>query len=595
VIEFLHIHSFHEYIHAADLNVSRREFRIGMESKPYRVSLIAGVLCAIVAFSGYSNPTGSTTNSGEVTTLAGTASAAAYFSKPDGVAVDSSGNVYVADSAGKLIRKITPDGVVTTLAGSGDAGHVDGLGSAASFSSPAGVAVDSSGNVYVADWPNNLIRKIAPDGVVTTLAGSGQKGHANGQGNAASFKWPAGVAVDSSGNVYVSDSANNLIRKITPNAVVTTLAGSGDAGHVDGLGSAASFNDPAGVAVDSLGNVYVSDTNNNLIRKIAPDGVVTTLAGSGQKGHADGHGSAASFWGPHGIAADSSGNVYVGDFANNLIRKIAPDGVVTSFAGSTAAGGRADGRGSEASFNGPGGVAVDSSGNVYVTDGGNNLIRKITPDGGVATLAGSGSIGRVDGRGSEASFYDPGGVGVDSFGNVYIADFNNNLIRKIAPDGLVTTLAGSGKAGHANGRGTAASFSWPDGVAVDSFGNIYVADLNNNLIRKITADAVVTTLAGSGNAGYADGRGTAAMFLYPADVAVDSSGNVYVADTDNNRIRKVSPDGVVTTLAGSGQKGHSDGAGTAASFDEPSGIAVDSSGNIYVADSGNNTIRKIQP
>jgi len=321
-------------------------------------------------------------------------------------------------------------------------------------------------------------------------------------------------------------------------------------------------------------------------------GIVTTLAGSGSYSFADGTGTAASFNGPRGVAVDSSGNVYVADTSNSRIRKITSAGVVTTLAGSGTAA-YADGTGTTASFNGPQGVAVDSSGNVYVADINNNRIRKITSAGIVTTLAGSGSYSFADGTGTAASIAQPAGVAVDSSGNVYVADSGNNRIRKITSAGVVTTLAGSGIGAYTDGTGTTASFNGPQGVAVDSSGNVYVADSNNSRIRKITSAGVVTTLAGSGDWAYADGTGTTASFNGPQGVAVDSSGNVYVADTSNSRIRKITSAGVVTTLAGSAA-GFADGTGTAASFNYPYGVDVDSSGNVYVADINNSRIRKIQ-
>jgi streptogramin lyase len=552
------------------------------------------------------------TPAGVVRTLAGTAGArgsadgtgsAARFYNPSGVAVDASGNVYVADSYNNTIRKITPAGAVTTLAGTAGAyGSADGTGSAARFQYPSGVAVDGSGNVYVADTYNNTIRKITPAGVVTTLAGTaGSNGSADGTGSAARFYRPYGVTVDGNGNVYVADTLNYTIRKITPAGAVTTLAGTaGSNGGADGTGSAARFNNPQGVAVDGSGNVYVADTVTHTIRKITPAGVVTTLAGTaGWYGSADGTGSAARFASPSGVAVDASGNVYVADSYNSTIRKITPAGVVTTLAGTAGAYGSADGTGSAARFDYPSGVAVDGSGNVYVTDSNNNTIRKITPAGAVTTLAGTaGAYGSADGTGSAARFQYPSGVAVDASGNVYVADTYNHTIRKITPAGAVTTLAGTaGLSGSADGTGSAARFWYPYGVAVDGSGNVYVADTRNYTIRKITPAGVVTTLAGTAGArGSADGTGSAARFANPYGVAVDGSGNVYVADTDNDTIRKITPAGVVTTLAGTaGSVGSADGTGSAARFYFPEGVAVDASGNVYVADSYNSTIRKITP
>jgi Dockerin type I domain/NHL repeat len=524
---------------------------------------------------------------------------AARFNSPGAVAVDGSGNVYVADTNNNTIRKITPAGVVRTLAGTaGLSGSADGTGSAARFKSPSGVAVDGSGNVYVADSYNHTIRKITPAGVVTTLAGTaGWQGSADGTGSAARFRYPSGVAVDGSGNVYVADSLNHTIRKITPAGVVTTLAGTAlSSGSADGTGSAARFNSPRGVAVDGSGNVYVADFYNHTIRKITPAGVVTTFAGTaGSVGSADGTGSAARFGNLTGVAVDGSGNVYVADTFSYTIRTITPAGVVTTLAGGS--WGSADGTGSAARFDNPSGVAVDGSGNVYVADGG--TIRTITPAGVVTTLAGTAPVAAsADGSGSAARFSIPYGVAVDGSGNVYVGDTNNETIRTITPAGVVTTLAGTAPvAASADGTGSAARFYYPSGVAVDGSGNVYVADEGNNTIRKITPAGVVTTLAGTaGSSGSADGTGSAARFYYPSGVAVDGSGNVYVADELNHTIRTITPAGVVTTLAGTALSyGSADGTGSAARFRYPSGVAVDGSGNVYVADEGNSTIRKITP
>jgi sugar lactone lactonase YvrE len=319
-----------------------------------------------------------------------------------------------------------------------------------------------------------------------------------------------------------------------PTSQVTIVAGSGSAGSANGTGSAASFDDPTGVAVDDSGNVYVADYVNNLIRKITTSGVVTTLAGSITPGSSNGPFYEASFNGPWGLTVDKSGNVYVADKGNNLIRKINPAGTVSTLAGSGTKGASNNAVDSLATFYAPEGVAVDATGNVYVADAGNNLIRKISASGGVSTLAGSGSQGSANGTGTSASFNNPVGVAVDASGNVYVADAYNNLIRKITPAGVVTTVAGSGSVGVENGTGTAASFYYPVGLVVDASENIYVADLKNNLIRKITSTGIVTTFAGLGSTG-----ANSVALNNPAGLAVDTSNNVYIADTYNQVIRKI--------------------------------------------------------
>ncbi|MAG34976.1 MAG: hypothetical protein CL878_01800, partial [Dehalococcoidia bacterium] len=326
---------------------------------------------------------------------------------------------------------------------------------------------------------------------------------------------------------------------------VVTLAGSaGSGGSTDGTGSSARFNDPRGVAVDSSGTVYVADRSNYSIRVVTAAGVVSTLAGQvGSFGSDDGTGSAARFSFPEGVAVDIGGTVYVADTVNHTIRKVTPSGVVTTLAGSAGNSGSADGTGSTARFNSPFSVAVDSGGMVYVADGNNHTIRKVTTSGVVTTLAGfAGSSGSTDGTGSSARFNGPRGVAVDGSGAIYVADTNNHAIRKVTAAGVVTTLAGqAGSFGSDDGVGTAARFKNPLRVAVDNDGTVYVSDFSNHTIRRITASGVVTTLAGSaGISGSADGTSSSARFNGPVGVAVaGTGGTLFVADRFNNTIRRV--------------------------------------------------------
>ncbi len=479
----------------------------------------------------------------------------------------------------------------TTLAGAASVGIDDGVRAAARFSSPYGIAMDGHGLTYVADSANHTIRKVTMGGIVTTVAGrAGEAGFAAGKGAAAQFNFPVAVAADGAGNLYVADTGNRVIRKIAPDGTVSTLAGSvGLRGNDDGTGSAARFDDPRSIAVDGAGNVYVGEFTRSTIRKITPAGVVTTLAGtSGEHGLRDGTGSAALFFEPTGLAAMADGTLYVGD--RQVIRKITPAAEVSTLAGRYGTSGTADGVGTDARFTWVWGVAVDPAGNVYVADMGASTIRQITPAGTVTTLAGTANaLGDEDGTRAAARFAYPTGVAVDPIRGLMVADRGNNTIRTITADGSVNTLAGLSpfdSAGNADGTGPAARFYEPDGMTVGPNGDLFIADRGNHIIRKVTPAGVVTTLAGqAGVAGHADGTGSAARFNEPRAVAVDTEGNVFVADSRNCVIRKITAAGVVTTIAGSpGVSGQTDGAWASARFTYPRGIVYHVSGRLFVLD-----------
>jgi hypothetical protein len=589
---------------------SMKTLMIGSGSSIQRKAMFCVLACAMIWSSHWI--LGQTTQY-TFTTVAGSAHSGsdngtgttARFKHPWGMALDGAGNVYVGDNGNHTIRKITPNGIVSTLAGqTGITGSTDGTGSAARFGSAAdgtlGLGTDNSGNIYVADRGNHTVRKINSAGVVSTLAGlAGSAGSADGPTTAARFYFPAGLAVDSVGNVYVADWPNCTVRKITPNGMVSTLAGlAGSPGSADGPATAARFSFPTDLAVDRTDNIYVADSGNNTIRKITPGGVVSTLAGlAGQTGSMDGTAGGARFDDPTGVATDSVGNVYVADKNNYVIRKITPSAVVSTLVGRAGSGGSVDGIGSAARFGTVAKVVVDSSGTVYASDFGNNTIRKVSADGTASTLAGLGGIGSADGPGNTAQFFHSYGVAVDSADSIYVADTFNHTIRKMTPAGTVSTLAGqAGNPGRVNGTVTAARFYFPASVAIDLAGTMYVTEIHNHQIRRITPGGVVSTLAGSpnGDAGSTDGAGSAARFNRPFGVTVDTLGNLYVADSANHTIRRITPNGTVTTWAGSaGISGSADGTRSSARFSFPTGLVLDGGGNLYVADSDNHVIRKI--
>jgi sugar lactone lactonase YvrE len=513
----------------------------------------------------------------------------ARFRNPAGICVDSEGNVYVADTGNHTIRKVTPSGVVSTLAGlPGDWGSQDGEGTGARFRSPAGLAVDGAGNVYVADRSNHTIRKVSPAGVVTTLAGwPGASGSSNGTGGSARFNHPEAIALDGEGNLVVADRGNRTIRHVTGAGDVTTLAGLAPvSGGDDGTGPDARFAAPSGVAMTLSGDFLVADRDGWSIRKVTPGGVVTTVAGRASPwGTADGSSEEARFWWAHDVAVGGSGEAFVADTYNQTIRKVSEAGYVSTLAGQPLVWGSTDGAGSDARFSDPAGIALAASGNLYVSDEANCTIRRVSPTGVVTTLAGSYE-GSRDGAGKLARFRGPWGITVDGGETVYVADSLNHTIRKITPSGIVTTFAGTaGYRGSDDGTGSEARFYEPAGVAVDRFGYVFVADRGNHTIRRITPAGVVTTLAGEpGRSGLEDGIGSDALFSYPTGIRLDGSGILYVADYGNGALRRVTPDGVVTTVGGGRIVAAADGSGMHARFGLPAGVAVGYSGEVVLTD-----------
>jgi len=566
---------------------------------------------------------------GIITTVAGStgpgyggdsgAATAAQLNYPYGVSFDTAGNMYIADTNNHRVRRVAAgSGIITTIAGTGTAGYNgDGPATSANLYYPEGVAIDTAGNIYIADSSNDRIRKIAAGtSVISTAAGTGIAGFSGEAGPAISARLntPVGMATDAAGNVYFTDYYNQRVRKITvATGILSTVTGSGTVGFQGdgGLATAAALHYPTGVAVDSSGGLFIADSNDHRVRKVAPPTVTTltlsTLAGTGTAGYnGDGPATSANLYYPEGIAVDLAGNVYIADTYDNRIRKIAPGtGVISTVAGTGVAGFSGEGGPANAArINFPVGLATDAAGNVYFADYYNQRVRKVTVATGIiTTVAGSGVAGFLGDGGiaTAAQLYYPTAVAVDGAGNVYIADSNNNRIRRVAAaTSVITTIAGTGTAGVGGdgGPASAAQLNSPIGVAVDAGGNIYIADTQNHRIRKITAaTGVISTFAGSGVAGY-DGENrtaTLARLYIPTSVAVDPAGNVFIADRYNHRIRKVSlATGLITTVVGDahGDYGGDGGVATAGQLQYPWAVAVDAAGSIYVGDTNNHRVRK---
>jgi cysteine-rich repeat protein len=595
-------------VYVADTQ-NHRVYRIGLDGN---ITVIAGT-----GTSGFSGDGGSAIS--------------AKLSFPRGVAVDGLGQVFIADVNNNRIRRVDMHGRIETIAGTGVAAYSgDGIAAINSaLNYPVGVAVDGIGQVYIADNVNNRIRRIGSDGNITTIAntsypraltldsqsrlyivdyvgskilrltngnletfaGTGVPG-SDGDGELAvnaQLRYPSGqVAIDSIGRVYIADSYNHRIRRVNLDGKIETVAGTGSSGYSgdNGVATNATLNVPSGVAVDSSNQLYIADTFNKRIRRINSNGDIVAIAGAALA--VDKTALAAKLNYP-GAVTYRNGQLFIADSINHRIQRVNTDGTVVNIAGTGDPGISGDGPANSARLNYPSGIAVDAQGVVYIADSANNVIRRVSPNGTMTTIAGNGTSGfNGDGRAAtDSTLSYPIGVALDAGGFVYIADTYNNRIRRINQDGTMTTVAGTGSSGATGDRGpaVAATFSLPHSIAFDGVGQMYIADSQNSLIRRISLGGTIETVAGKGPVGLNS----------PSGVAVDGSGRVLIADTFNNVVRRVNSDGSMETVAGTGSDGAQGDFGVAmlAGLNHPSGVATDEQGRIIIADTFNNRIRRV--
>lgn len=625
----------------------------------------------------------------------------AQLNYPTKVIVDKAGNVYVSEGKNHTVRKIDVSGIITTIAGTGVAGFSGDGGSAkkAKLNAPWSLVLDNTGNLYIADAENYRLRKVDPNGNISTVLGTGSKGYTGdgGSANVAQTGWIEDLAIDSQNALYLADLDHNYIRKINNLSMVNAFAGRGTTGYAGDGGAAtlATLNLPASLAVDFADNLYIGENGNATIRKIstnlrqgltirlagsgsgkitAPSGggigidcgnhcidyyligetinltatpnsgsifmgwggdcsglrnpfTITldtsktctatfdipaqtvaqgqtyTIAGNGTSGFSGDGGAAiqAQLRFPAGLAMDAQNRLYVADSLNNRIRRL-ENGILTTVAGSGIYGFAGDGGSAiNAQFRNPTALSISNDGSIFVSDSNNHRIRKIATNGVISTIAGTGEFGFSGDNGSAnvAQLNVPQGISVDRAGNLYIADTNNHRIRRVDTSGRITTFAGIGTAGF-SGDGDFAALSQlnqPTSVRINSVGEIFIADSGNHRLRKIDASGIIRTVAGSGNSGFAGDNALAinALLNYPRGISFDRDGNIYFADSNNHRIRKIDLNNKISTIAGSGSAGFAGDGNTALSvlFNNPTDILIDNSGNLFVADYANQRVRRI--
>ena len=519
----------------------------------------------------------------------------AALGRVTGVSVDSQGRAVFADPYYHVVFRVNTNGNIEVVAGNNVRGYSGDGGDArfAALAVPVATAFDSSGNLYIADSGNEVIRRVTPQGVISTYAGTGRAGFSGdgGRATAATLRYPLSLAVDATGNLYINDAENFRIRRVTPAGTISTFAGTGSRGDAqDGaIAAQAPLNEVEGMAVDRQGNLYITEFSGHKVRRIgATDGRITTVAGIGQAAYSGDGGDArrAALFSPGGVAVDGSGNVLIMDTNNARLRRVATDGIITTIGGSGLAGLAGDGGPAlRASFRAAFGLAINAAGNIFVADRDNYRIRRIDAQGNISTVAGSGLLQAWNDNGpaTNAPLVEPWDVAIDAGGNLYIADRRSHLVRRVDSSGRIAIIAGNGAGEFSgdNGPANRAGLNLPSALALDRAGNLYISDAGNGIIRRVDTRGTITTVAGNPAADAQElvtGSATATKLVLPAGIALDAAGNLYIAEFGRNRIRRVS-NGMIATFG--------------PEMNQPFGLAFDAQDRLYVVEGGAGRVRRL--
>ncbi len=540
---------------------------------------------------------------------------------PTSVVKDGKGNLYITAPHSQFVFELSAGGAVSQFSGIGVIGFQgNGKANALPMWNPYDAIVDAEGNVYIANTNDNIIQKVDTSGNITVIVGTSKPCYAarcgdGGLATKARLNGPQGILFDAKGNLYIADTGDNRVRVVKPDGNIYPFAGnfatscsSGTQACGDGgLAVKASMSAPEGLALDNKGNVYIADSGDNRVRVVSlKTHIINAFAGTGTSCFPSwntcgdgGSALSANLGNPQGLSIDKSENLYIADTRDQRIRIVSVAGIINTFAGTGHHGFAGDtGQAVDAELSNPNGVYVDSASNVFISDTGNQRVREVVPTGVINTILGGGN-GGDGGAATAAQFANPNGVAVDPSDNYYIADTTNNTVREVS-GGTITAVAGNGLSGYSGdgGPATSAQLNGPIGVALDSSSNVYIADTSNHVVREVSAGNI-NTFAGDGSpcspstGSCGDGgAATSAQLSTPTAIAVDASGNIFIADSSAQKIREVSG-GIISTVAGTGTSGYSGNGGPATSADlsRPTGVTVDGSENIYIADSGNNRVR----
>jgi hypothetical protein len=559
-------------------------------------------------------PSGTLSIIAGIATQAGTPTAGAATSsklfQPQGIALDGSGDVFIADTQNNLVEKVTSGGTLSILAGKvGQFGApTPGPATSSKLNLPSGVAVDGSGDLFIADFANGLVEEVTVGGTLSILAGKvGQVGAPTPGPASSSDLWgPSGVAIDGSGDLYIADATNSLIEKVT-GGTLSILAG--QVGHTGlptpGAATSSELGNPMALALDGSGALYIADATNNLTEKVTAGGTLSVIAGDGPLGGPPTPGPATSsaLGSPVDVATDAAGDLYIADPGNNVIEKLTPSGTLSIIAGDGKSGPPTPGPATSSGLSDPSAIAVDGQGNLYIADPFDFVVEKVTPGGTLSIIAGQvGQIGPPTPGPASSSDLSPFGLAVDGSGDVYIADNVETstttaaYVLEVTPSGTLSIVAGTGLIGSPTaGPATSSKLNFPEGLAVDGTGNLYISDVYANVIAKVTPSGELSILAGSGVMGApVPGPATSSPLNNPGGIAVDGSGDLFIANPGNNDVLEVSQNQTLSVLAGSGNQGPpTPGPASGSDLNGPLGVAADAAGNVYIADATNDDVEEV--